>query len=189
MDLEGVATRKTVLFITSSPVNPSLHFFVNMFFGHVFKQLFEFAEDQPDGMLPIPVHVLCDDFATGSCIRNFPQYISIFREKRISVTLLLQSESQLAGMYGESDAVTIINGCDSYVFLGGMDLMTCRNISIRLDRPLDEVLSFPVGREIIFRRGSRPVITDRYAIRKDEVYQQLLQELEHQKPRRISRVM
>ena len=187
VDLESIATRKTVLFITSSPVNPSLHFFINMFYGHVFKQLFEFAEDQPEGTLPVPVHVLCDDFATGCCIRNFPQYISIFREKKISVTLLLQSESQLASMYGDDDAVTIINGCDSYVFLGGMDILTAKNVSIRLDRPLDEVLCFPVGREIIFRRGQRPVVTGRYEIRKDEVYQQMIRDYERRKTRRISR--
>ena len=47
-------------------VNPALHCFVNMFYAQAFKQLFEYAENRPDGVLPIPVHVLCDDFATGS---------------------------------------------------------------------------------------------------------------------------
>ena len=79
-----LASKKTVLFVTTSPVNPSLNCFVNMFYGHVFKQLFEFAENQVTGTLPVPVHVLCDDFATGSRILNFPEYISIFREKKIS---------------------------------------------------------------------------------------------------------
>ena len=171
VDFEKLASKKTILFVTTSPVNHTLHCFVNMFYGHVFKQLFEFAEGRPDGVLPLPVHVLCDDFATGSRILNFAEYISIFREKRISVTLLLQSESQLEAMYGAEDATTIINNCDSYLYMGGMDIKTAQHISLRLDTTLDEVLYMPIGREILFRRGQRPIITERYNITANEQYQ------------------
>ena len=93
-----------------------------MFYAQAFKQLFEFAESRSSGRLPIPVHVLCDDFATGSRILNFPEFISIFREKGISVTLLVQSESQIESMYSPEDATTIINNCDTYLYMGGMAL-------------------------------------------------------------------
>lgn len=173
-----LASRKTILFVTTSPVNPALNCFVNMFYGHVFKQLFEFAENQVSGKLPVPVHVLCDDFATGSRIMHFPEYISIFREKRISVTLLLQSESQLEAMYGSDNATTIINNCDTYLYMGGMDLRTAQNVSLRLNVPLDEVLYMPIGQEILFRRGQRPVVTRRYDIRKNDLYQQVTKQYE-----------
>lgn len=170
VDFSEIASRRSVLFLTSSAVNPALNCFINMFYAQMFKQLFEFGEKQPDGRLPVPVSVLCDDFATGSCILNFPEYISIFREKGISVMLLIQSESQLSAMYGYENAVTIINNCDTYLYLGGNDLATGRNISQRINLPLDEVLYMPVGQEIVFRRGSRPVITQRYNILADENY-------------------
>ena len=170
VDFERMATKKTILFVTTSAVNPALHCFVNIFYAQAFKQLFEYAESRPDGVLPIPVHVLCDDFATGSRVLNFPEYISVFREKGLSVTLLLQSESQLDQMYGADNATSIINNCDSYIYLGGMDLKTAQNISLRLDAPLDEVLYMPIGQEILFRRGQRPIITRRYDIQKDDVY-------------------
>lgn len=176
IDFERLATKKTVLFVTTSAVNPALHCFVNMFYAQAFKQLFEYAERRPDGILPLPVHVLCDDFATGSCVLNFPEYISIFREKQISVTLLLQSESQLDQMYGSGNATTIINNCDTYVYLGGMDLKTAQNISLRLNVPLDEVLYMPIGQEVLFRRGQRPIVTKRYDILKDELYQRVTKE-------------
>lgn len=178
VDFEKLASRKTILFITSSPVNPALNCFINMFYGHVFKQLFEFAEDRPDGTLPLPVHVLCDDFATGSRILNFAEYISIFREKKISVTLLVQSESQLESMYGPSDTTTIINNCDSYLYMGGMDLMTARNISQRLNAPLDEILYMPLGQEVLFRRGQRPVVTRRYNVREHDTYRRITETYE-----------
>lgn len=95
VDFEKFASQKTVLFISTSAVNPALHNFINIFYAQAFKQLFEFAESRLSGRLPIPVYVLCDDFATGCRILNFPKYISIFREKGISVTLLVQSESQI----------------------------------------------------------------------------------------------
>ncbi|MCD7884673.1 MAG: type IV secretory system conjugative DNA transfer family protein [Lachnospiraceae bacterium] len=178
VDIERLAMRRTVLFITTSPVNPSLHFFINMFYAQIFKRLFEFAENRPDGMLPVPVHVLCDDFATGGRILNFPDYISIFREKRLSVTLMLQSESQLESMYGADDATTIINNCDTYIYMGGMDLKTAQRISTRLDAPLDEVLYMPIGQELIFRRGARPIVTKRYDIFSNVLWQRITRQYE-----------
>jgi len=178
IDFEKIASKKTILFVTTSAVNPALHSFVNIFYAQAFKQLFEYAELQEDGMLPIPVHVLCDDFATGGRILNFAEYISIFREKQISVTLLLQSESQLEQMYGSNNATTIINNCDTYVYLGGMDLKTAQNVSLRLNWPLEDVLYMPIGRQVIFRRGQRPIVTQRYDIQKDKVYQAVTKEYE-----------
>lgn len=178
IDFKRMAEHKTLLCITTSPVNPSMNIFVNMFNAQMFKQLFECAEDMPGGRLPVPVHCVFDDFATGSRIHNFVEYISIFREKGLSVTLLLQSESQLEGMYGSAGATTIINNCDTYVYMGGMDLKTARSIAMRTDRLLIDVLSMPVGREIIMRRGSKPVETSRYDIRENELYQRITQQYE-----------
>jgi len=173
IDFSQFANRRTALFISTSAVNPALNCFINIFYAQMFKQLFEYAESRPDGTLPVPVHVLCDDFATGSRILNFAEYISIFREKGISVTLLLQSESQLEAMYGANDATTILNNCDSYVYMGGMDIKTAQNISLRLNKPLDEVLYMPIGREVVFRRGQRPIVTQRYNVQENELYRKV----------------
>ena len=173
VNFEQMGNKRTILFVTTSAVNSALHSFVNMFYAQAFKQLFEYAENCPDGVLPVPVHVLCDDFATGGEILNFPEFISIFREKGISVTLLLQSESQLNQMYGTDNSVTIINNCDTYIYLGGMDLRTAQNVSVRLNSPLDEVLYMPIGQEILFRRGQRPIITKRYEIQKNTLYRKI----------------
>ncbi|MBQ7594482.1 MAG: type IV secretory system conjugative DNA transfer family protein [Synergistaceae bacterium] len=177
VDFEALASKKTVLFIATSAVNPTLNCFINMFYAQAFKKLFEFAEAQPDGKLPIPVHLLADDFATGSPILLFPDYISIFREKMLSVTLLIQSESQLERMYGP-DATTIINNADTYVYMGGMDLLTCRHISERANVPLEDVLTMPVGKMYIFRRGQKAIFTERYNVTESPLYQCVTQEYE-----------
>ena len=46
-------------------------------------------------------------------------------------------------MYGSDDATTIINNCDTYLYMGGMDLKTGRSISERLNVPLEDVLYMP----------------------------------------------
>ena len=176
IDYERLAQNRTALFVTSSPVNPSLHCFINMFYAHTFKQLFEFAEEQPDGKLPIPVHLLADDFGTGCPVPLFDQYISIFREKQISVTIVIQSESQLYSLYGSNEATTIINNCDSYVFFGSNDLYTAKNISIRANKTIDECLHMKVGTEILFRRGDKPKIGKRYNIFKNDIYRKVTEE-------------
>ena len=172
-DFKSAANQKTVLFVTTSAVNPSLNAFAGLFYSHAVKELFEYAESTESGRLPIPVHLLCDDFAVGAQIPNFAQYISIFREKGISVSILLQSESQLISMYGSNDATTIINNCDRYVYMGGMDLSTCRNIAERTGVSLPDILYMPLGREYVFERGSRPVFTERYRITDDEEWIQM----------------
>ena len=178
VDFRKLANEKTVLFVTTSAVNPSLNAFVNMFYSQAIKSLFEYAELQPDGSLPIPTHLLCDDFAVGAPINRFHEFISIMREKKISATILLQSESQLEAMYGSDKSTTIINNCDSYVFLGGMDLRTCKNVSEKLNIPLDEVLYMPIGTVALFRRGQRPCMTKRYNILENNLYKKITKNYE-----------
>ena len=54
-----------------------------------------------------------------------------------------------------------------------MDLETGRNISMRANRPLEDILYMPVGSEIIFRRGMKPIFTKRYNIFQNEMYKKV----------------
>lgn len=168
---EALLQPQAALFVLMSPVNAAQHNFISLFYHQAFKRLFELGELQPEGALPHPVQVICDDFATGCHVPDFDQTISIFREKGIAATMLVQSETQLVNIYGTGQAQTIINNCDTIIYLGGMDIKTCENVAKRANVPLDEVLSLPIGREIFFRRGQKPIFTKRYDILKDPVYQ------------------
>lgn len=170
--------KRVALFITTSPMNKALQNLVNIMYEDLFRELFEEAEGKEDSRLEIPVHIICDDFACGSRIMNFEEYISIFRAAGISVTLLLQSESQLASMYGEREATTIINNCDTYVYLGGTDDKTCQSISLRMNKPFEYVRSLPLEQVVVFRRGSKPFVGRRYQTLQDPLYQEIMQELE-----------
>lgn len=173
VDFAEMGKQKTALFIVTSPMVRTLQNWVNVMYADMFRTLFETAEKAEDSRLRIPVHIICDDFACGSRIQDFEDYISIFRAAGISVTMLLQSETQLSSMYGEAAATTIINNCDTYVYMGGMDIGTCRNISQRMNRPLYKVMTMPLEQVVVFRRGSEPVISTRYRTLEDPVYLKL----------------
>lgn len=180
INFKELGEKKIALFITTSPMNMTLQNFVNILYADMFRELFEAAEEKEEGRLDVPVHIICDDFACGSRIKNFENYISIFRAAGISTTILLQSETQLISMYGESAATTIINNCDTYVYMGGMDITTCQNISRRVNLPLNKVLSMPREQVIVFRRGSEPVVAKRYQTFQDPVYQELMSKDDNQ---------
>lgn len=177
IDFSDLGKKRTALFIITSPFSVAMNHFVSILYSTAFKELFEYAETMDNGILPVPVHVFCDDFATGAPIDRFPEYISIFREKGVSVTILCQSESQLKSLYDENGATTIINNCDTYVYLGGMDLQSARSVSERMNIPLEDVLYMPVGQIFICRRGMRPIKTVRYDIQSNTVYQALIEEI------------
>jgi type IV secretory pathway TraG/TraD family ATPase VirD4 len=172
VDLEKMSQKKSILFITTSPVNRSLHSLANIFVSQAIRELFRVADEQPGGTLPIPFHITFDDFATGAKVADMPEKLSICREKGISFSLLLQSEAQLEKMYGHCGSVEILDNCDSYVFMGGNNFETAKSISAKMDVPVQKVLYMPVGQEIVFRRGQKPIVTSRYDVYNNEFYRE-----------------
>lgn len=173
LDLNSFLDQKTILFILTSPVDITLQNYVSLIYGLLFKKFFTEAQYLPNYCLPIPVHFICDDFATGSKIPDFAHYISVFRSIGISVTILLQDESQLISLYGEADATTIINNCDTLVYLGGNDIKSKQNMTYRTNKPLEFFISFKVGDLLICRRGEDILYDTRYNIYQDKEYQEL----------------
>ncbi len=174
VDFKKLAQKKSILFVTTSPVNKAFELMTTMVYRDAFKTFFEYAESLPAKRLPVPVHVICDDFATGAVIPDFAEQISVFCAKGISVTLLLQSESQLISRYGQENAVTILNNCDTYIYMGGMDDMTCDNIARRCNKPRNVIFSLAREHIIIFRRGDAPVFAERYNTTEDPLYRELI---------------
>lgn len=170
LDVRELGRKKVMLVVNSSPFSPESHAFINLIYAITMKELFLEAESKDNGRLDVPVNLIFDDFACGCRINRFEEYISIFRAAGISATILLQSESQLVSMYGRGASNTIINNCDTQLYMGGMDVETCRNVAERMNKPLHYVLNLPLGKVLIFRRGSKPIETRRYQTYSDPVY-------------------
>lgn len=154
--LEHIAARKTALFLTVSDTDRSVDCLVNLFYAQAFQRLVALADRSPGSRLPVPVRFILDDFATNTVIPNFDNLISVIRSREISVSLVVQSLSQLEGIYGRAKSQTIINNCDNWLYLGGLDLYTAQEISVRLNRPLQSILNMPHSDAVAFTRGQAP---------------------------------
>lgn len=170
INIEGIGQKKTVLFVLSSAMNKAAHRFINLFYAQIFKSLFEYAEKLETGRMPRPVHILCDDFCCGCVIKDMDAYISIMRSTGIDVFLLIQSEAQLRALYGDYAAQTILDNCDTYIYMGGNDIATARSVAERINKSVSTVLSLPLEQVIVMRRGYKPVMAHRYRTFEDAVY-------------------
>ena len=186
IDFSRLGDEKTLLFVVTNPFNQTCSRFVNIMYSQMFKSLFEKAEQSPKGALNIPVRVICDDFACGTKIKNFDSYISIFRAAGISVTILLQSESQLRSLYGEHAATTILNNVDTYIFMGSLDDKTVQNVSIKMNLPVNKIMQMPLEQIMVMRRGSEPFVGKRYQLYDDPVYQRIEAQKEYETDRQLA---
>ena len=131
IDFEELATSKTALYVVSSDTHTAYNFLLTIFFAQMIQHLYDFADKQPEGQLPIPVYFILDEFANIGQIPDFDKKISTSRSRKISFSVILQNLDQLKAVY-EKSAETIIGNCDTHVFLGSNSPETCEYFSKQL---------------------------------------------------------
>lgn len=159
IDFEKIAKEKTVVFVLQSDSDRSLDGLVNLFFSQAMYSLIKYADTCPNQRLPIPVRFFLDDYGATTAIDNLDTIISTIRSRAISVSLILQSEAQLKCSKEGADK-TILSNCDTYIYMGGNDVDTAKAVSVRCNKPLEQILYMPVGKCWVFERGKKPVYTD-----------------------------
>lgn len=156
VDLKAVGREKTVVFISISDTDRSKDLLANIIYSQAMNELCTYADYEcSNSRLPVPVRFILDDFGTNCRIYGFENMISNIRSRNISASLILQSEAQLKHGYGDSSH-TILDNCDTIVYMGGNDVDTAGIISQRCNQPLQKVLQMPLGTNWIFRRGEHP---------------------------------
>lgn len=158
IDITQLGRRKEVLFVVcSDSEGDHLQKLIRLFFTQALQELIRFADRCENGSLPVPVRFIMDDFACGVSIQGFERSIAVIRSRGISAMIVLQSISQLVDLYGPSGARTIIANCDTLLYMGGSDVETAQEISLRTNLPLKQILYMPLMHSWVFRRGQQPV--------------------------------
>lgn len=162
IDIHQLGMRKTALFINSSDHDKSYSVLTSIISFQIMQTLIDDADKTEDDELLCPVNLYLDDFAAAARIPDFESTISIIRSRNISVSIILQSLSQLKHMYGANSASTIINNCDTILYLGGgHDLETAQFIANHANKPAYTVLSLPRSKAILITSGDKPVEVDK----------------------------
>lgn len=173
VDLDAFLHGKTALFLSVSDSDRSQDILINLFYTQALQYLMAAADRLPDSRLPIPVRFILDDFSTNTVIPDFDKIISVIRSREIYVSLIVQSLSQLEGLYDHARAQTIINNCDHCLYLGGADTQTARYFAEKFNCQVSTVLNLPLDSLFIFTRGSEPRRAQKYDLERDKIYSSL----------------
>lgn len=152
-NIADLGRKKTVLFLNVSDTDNTFDHLVNIFHTQALRILCTEADSSPDGRLKVPVRIIMDDFAAGAKIPSFDKTISVIRSREISVSIVLQSLTQLESMYNRAEASTIINNCDHLLYLGCQEPETAQFIGYRISKTPSTVLNMPRDSMILVTNG------------------------------------
>jgi type IV secretory pathway TraG/TraD family ATPase VirD4 len=140
---------KTILYLTF-PVHQAefYTFTLNLFYTQFFHEYMEKRPDKSD----LPVFVLYDEFGSAN-IPHFDIIATNIRKYNVSLSIILQSFSQLETQYGKNKSKTILEGAiNSMLFYSGAGIDT----ALAVERMLGKVI-----RDETYTMNSREERTDR----------------------------
>ena len=153
--INDIGKKKCAVFLNISDTDRTLDKLVNIFYTQAFQNLCREADENTDGRLDVPVRIFLDDFATNTYIPDFEKLISVIRSREISVSIILQSLTQLETLYTTPQATTIVNNCDHIVYLGSNDLKTAEYVATKMSKSPESVLCMPTNTMYLLSRGEK----------------------------------
>ncbi len=160
-DIRSLGRKKTVLFFNVSDTDRAFDNIANAFYTQALQMLCAEADRNKDSRLKVPVRIIMDDFASSARIPHFDKVISVIRSREISVSLILQSMTQLESMYSAAEAATIINNCDHLLYLGSQDQRTAEFIGCRAYKTPETILCKPTDKAYLLINGERAKLVDK----------------------------
>ncbi len=174
INIKELGRKKTAVFLNISDTDDSMYRLANIFYTQALHTLCELADKSPGHRLRVPVRFYLDDFASNVVIPDFDRIISVIRSREISVSVIIQSLSQLESLYGSPKAMTILNNCDNMLCLGaGRDLETARYISQQANKPVSAVLNTPLSEAWLLTRGEAARKVRKYDLKQHSLYGRL----------------
>lgn len=173
IDFRTLGHKKTAAFLEISDTDRSMDRLAGLFYAQALHVLSDEADHSPGHRLAVPVRMILDDFAAGARIEDFDGITSVIRSREISVSIILQSITQLEALYGTARAATIINNCDQLLYLGGQDVGTARLISVKANKSINTILQMPLDAAWLFIRGEKPQQVNKYRLEAHPLYHEL----------------
>ena len=133
VNIRDIGVEKTAFFMITSDSTSTFDFLGAMIFSLMFTKMFEQAYKDFDGRLPIHVRFMLDEFANLGVIPDADKKLSVMRSRNISASIVLQSISQLDKNYKDTKE-TIIDNCDSLLFLGSKSTKTNKEIAEQIGK-------------------------------------------------------
>lgn len=200
----GDGEHKNAIFCTFKDTNQAtLGFLHGMLVWQALNVMCDRATRDFDGHLPRHVNLILDEFKSLHMPKSIADMISVIRSRHVCMSIILQSTSQLKELYEEATAASIMDCCDTTLYLGGKSEQTTKMISDAVGQQtitttsfssqhggsggysksqqaqgralIDqaEVAKLQAGKSILLIRGADPVIDDSYPIERHRRYAQI----------------
>lgn len=196
LDLPSLGEKKVALFALIPDNDTSFNFLVSILYTQLFQQLFYLADHKYGGSLPVPVHFLMDEFSNVSLPEDFSKILAVMRSRNVYASIILQNvaalkallEKEWESILGNCDEFLYLGGnetsthkliSESYLGKSTIDTNTYGKSSGRngnystnyqiSGRDLltpDEVRMLDNRYALLFIRGERPVMDEKYDILK-----------------------
>lgn len=192
LHLEEMGERKVALFCCIPDSDKSLNYLVGMIYGQLIQTLYYVADRKYKGRLPVPVHLLIDEAPNIALpTDNFLPWLSTMRSRNIFCSYIAQNMAQLKALFKEQWE-SLVGLCDEFLYLGGNEKETHKYVSELMGKETlntntygysrgrsgsfsvndqqtgrelltpDEVRMLDNRKAILFVRGERPMLDDKY---------------------------
>nr|WP_252255966.1 type IV secretory system conjugative DNA transfer family protein [Mediterraneibacter faecis] len=195
LDLYSIGEKKVALFCCIPDADTSMNYLVGMIYSNLFQTLYYVADRKYGGRLPIPVHCIMDEWPNVALPDDFDKILATMRSRGISCSIIIQNIAQMKALFKDSYE-SLIGNCDEFLYLGGNEKEGHKYVSELLgketldtntygqtkgrsgsysvnyqqtERELltpDEIRLLDNRKAILFIRGERPIMDDKYDLKK-----------------------
>ena len=172
IDLSLPMKKKCIYYVIIDDADTTLNYLAAVFFTQLFQVQLRYSDtlDKEDKAAQIPVVYILDEFANIGAIPDFQKKIAVFRSRKISSTIILQSLAQLKSLYPGGEHNTIINNVPTNILLKAGDLetaehfvkycgkMTTKIRNVRYRKSHDDIFELHTEEDITEGYGQRDLI-------------------------------
>ena len=195
LDLASIGEKKVALFCCIPDADTSLNYLVGMIYSNLFQTLYYVADRKYGGRLPVPVHCIMDEWPNVALPDDFDKLLATMRSRAISCSIIIQNMAQMKALFKDSWE-SLVGNCDEFLYLGGNEKEGHKYISELLGKETldtntygqtkgrngsystnyqqtgrelftpDEIRLLDNRKAILFVRGERPMLDDKYNLKK-----------------------
>ena len=195
LDLYSIGEKKVALFCCIPDADTSMNYLVGMIYSNLFQTLYYVADRKYGGKLPIPVHCIMDEWPNVALPDDFDKILATMRSRGISCSIIIQNIAQMKALFKDSYD-SLIGNCDEFLYLGGNEKEGHKYVSELLGKETldtntygqtkgrsgsysvnyqqtgrelltpDEIRLLDNRKSILFIRGERPIMDDKYDLKK-----------------------
>ena len=195
LDLASIGEKKVALFCCIPDADTSLNYLVGMIYSNLFQTLYYVADRKYGGRLPVPVHCIMDEWPNVALLDDFDKILATMRSRAISCSIIIQNMAQMKALFKDSWE-SLVGNCDEFLYLGGNEKEGHKYISELLGKETldtntygqtkgrngsystnyqqtgrelftpDEIRLLDNRKAILFVRGERPMLDDKYNLKK-----------------------